>query len=69
MQEEDSKEDSEKRGKEGECRKPADRIVVNQLEPDKITDKCDDDGLIKDGGNDRGGHFINPFWFENITHY
>ncbi len=67
MKEEDSKEDPEKRGEEGEGRKPADRIVMNQLEPDKISDKCDDEGLIEDGQGDRGAHFINPLWLEDET--
>jgi hypothetical protein len=53
MKEKDAKDDPEDRCKEGEGRKFAHRIFVNEFKPNKISDKGNDDRLIEKRGNDR----------------
>jgi len=68
VEKKDPEKNAEDRGEEGENREPADRIFVDQFEPDKIGDKGNDDGLIEERTNDIRINLVNPLRFEDDAH-
>ena len=68
MKDKDAKENAKDRREEGKGREPADRIFVNEFKPYKISDKCDDDRLIEEGGDDIKVNLLDPCRLKDDAH-
>jgi hypothetical protein len=60
-----AKEDAEDGSEEGERREPADRVSMNEFEPDEDGNKGVDNRLIQNGSDNIDIHSVNPARLEN----
>ena len=60
MKEKDAEENPKDRGEKGEGRESADRILMDKLKPDEITDRGNDNRLVEEGRDNDQIDLINP---------